>query len=427
MARSLLVIALVACLAVSVSAAKKCSDIDKKTKCNEMDGCRWDVVEKECISPATKCDGRGVTKCEKIDICMWTGEKCSLAPVKSSVVDDMREMCKEMFDKEGADLVPPTVRLAFHDCVGGCDGCVDLGNPDNNGLDIPITAMTKLAKKGAKMGLSRPDVWSICAMVGNEIAQNPALASIHEDFPVLKTGRPTCAENEPEGGPHREMPSKNGNTDFVLDDFCGANFGLDARECTALLGAHNLGQAVVANSGQLGPWSRQPNCLDNGYYIGLMIRTTWFQRAIPGSGGVQWQLFDEFYADAIAALSRRKMSRKLLEVDPENPRIDPFSAVMMLNVDIALRKTWDLDEYSTAFGGEAPFYTGWLNSNFTSLEDSPKTIAFMSEFAFGADATGPPPSLLEGSKAFFPAYEAAFTKMIETLPEGSDDLLDVIM
>ena len=25
-------------------------------------------------------------------------------------------------------------RLAFHDCVGGCNGCININNPDNNGL-----------------------------------------------------------------------------------------------------------------------------------------------------------------------------------------------------------------------------------------------------------------------------------------------------
>ena len=27
-------------------------------------------------------------------------------------------------------------RLAFHDCVGGCNGCLDTTNPDNNGLKV---------------------------------------------------------------------------------------------------------------------------------------------------------------------------------------------------------------------------------------------------------------------------------------------------
>lgn len=28
------------------------------------------------------------------------------------------------------------IRLLFHDCVGGCDGCVNLLNPGNNGKPV---------------------------------------------------------------------------------------------------------------------------------------------------------------------------------------------------------------------------------------------------------------------------------------------------
>ena len=37
---------------------------------------------------------------------------------------------------------------AFHDCVGpnGCDGCLNLNNPDNAGLDAIITRLGKVRK-----------------------------------------------------------------------------------------------------------------------------------------------------------------------------------------------------------------------------------------------------------------------------------------
>ena len=413
--------ALVACLVISAYAEEDfnpCEGYKKKKNCNEQDECRWDVVEKECIVPATKCDGRGENKCDSIDICMWDGEKCRLGPVTTSVIDDARASCKAMFDKKGPDFVPPVVRLAFHDCVGGCDGCVDLDEPDNNGLEIAIDGLAKGAKKFNKMGLSRADYWMICAMVGNEIAQDPRLEEDHVDFPVTKTGRATCSSNNPKKGPHRVLPGPNGNTDFVLETFCKGDFDMTPRECVAIMGAHNLGQTLFANSGHDGPWTRQPNCLSNSYYMGLVNRVTWFQRALPGSGAVQWMLFDAVFGPAIAALNSRKMSRRLLNVVPAAP--EPFSVVMMLNTDIALVKEWGLDEYDTSFGGSAPFYTGWLKSNFTSLENA-KTFDIMAEFAEG-NAIGTPPT----GKVFFPEYEAAFIKMIGTLVEGGDELLDVI-
>ncbi len=38
----------------------------------------------------------------------------------------------------GEFLLPMLLRQSFHDCVGGCDGCINPGNADNNGLSIPM-------------------------------------------------------------------------------------------------------------------------------------------------------------------------------------------------------------------------------------------------------------------------------------------------
>ena len=36
------------------------------------------------------------------------------------------------------------LRLAFHDCVGGCNGCINFNNPDNAGLQPIVTKLTSL-------------------------------------------------------------------------------------------------------------------------------------------------------------------------------------------------------------------------------------------------------------------------------------------
>jgi hypothetical protein len=33
---------------------------------------------------------------------------------------------------------------AFHDCVGGCNGCINFNNPDNNGLQNATIAIDNL-------------------------------------------------------------------------------------------------------------------------------------------------------------------------------------------------------------------------------------------------------------------------------------------
>jgi hypothetical protein len=57
---------------------------------------------------------------------------------------------------------PKFVRLGFHDCVGGCDGCVDLGNPDIFGLEEPIDALASVvAAHTSDGGLTRAEQNSV--------------------------------------------------------------------------------------------------------------------------------------------------------------------------------------------------------------------------------------------------------------------------
>ena len=46
-----------------------------------------------------------------------------------------REICKGLLRTE--DYAPGFIRLAFHDCIGGCNGCIDLLNPSNKGNPQP--------------------------------------------------------------------------------------------------------------------------------------------------------------------------------------------------------------------------------------------------------------------------------------------------
>merc|ERR1712238_597439 len=68
-------------------------------------------------------------------------------------------------------LIGAILRLVFHDCVGGCDGCVDLTNPENNGLQIPITALQPIVDEFEVQGvLSRTDIWMLSSLVATELA-----------------------------------------------------------------------------------------------------------------------------------------------------------------------------------------------------------------------------------------------------------------
>ena len=54
------------------------------------------------------------------------------------------------------------VRLSFHDCVGGCDGCLNIENEDNNGLaDLVVALDIVYLENGFNETLSRADHWAI--------------------------------------------------------------------------------------------------------------------------------------------------------------------------------------------------------------------------------------------------------------------------
>ena len=58
--------------------------------------------------------------------------------------------------------------LGFHDCVGGCNGCINFNNPDNNGLKPAVDNLTKLyiANGYKNIGVSLADYFAFAATVG---------------------------------------------------------------------------------------------------------------------------------------------------------------------------------------------------------------------------------------------------------------------
>jgi len=167
-------------------------------------------------------------------------------------------------------LRPKFVRLGFHDCVGGCDGCVDLANPDNFGLLEPIDALASVvAAHTSDGGLTRADIWAMAAMVSAEDAQPNNIAGFTYIFEWY--GRSTCDAAEGKGGPDRTLPSSDLPTSKLLKFFF-LEFGLTERETVAIMGAHSIGSLSRENSGFDGPngWTNNNNVLDNRYYSELI-------------------------------------------------------------------------------------------------------------------------------------------------------------
>jgi len=167
-----------------------------------------------------------------------------------------------------ADMSPKFVRLAFHDCIGGCDGCLNLSNPENFGLDTPIDALAPIVSKYSGV-LTRADIWVLAGMVAAESTQvrNPKAS-----FEMQYASRPVCAEDDPKGGPERHFPSSHSVTAELLDYFAETFPGFTTRDTVALIGAHTLGVATKENSGYDGPdgWVINKSRLDNEFYSVLI-------------------------------------------------------------------------------------------------------------------------------------------------------------
>lgn len=186
----------------------------------------------------------------------------------STEVDEVLAMAKRSIEdliKSRPNLSPKYVRLGFHDCVGGCDGCVDLSNPDNFGLKVPINSLESTVKEFERrdLGISRADIWALAALTGAEATQRGRNAI---PFRLRSIGRKNCVGGR-RRGPKRDLPGPDLTTTQLLR-FFHENFQFSVRETVAIMGAHTLGAAQRQNSGfdGSGGWVPRRRTLNNEYY-----------------------------------------------------------------------------------------------------------------------------------------------------------------
>jgi hypothetical protein len=254
-------------------------------------------------------------------------------------------------------LAPKFVRLAFHDCVGICDGCVDMTNGDNNGLDIPINALDPVVQKYANQNtnLSRADIWALAGLTGADKSQAGKGGQVN--FPMTWYGRVncenaqiTCFNNKNQiqpcnatRGPNRSLPSPDLTTADLLHWF-SVNFGYNASETVAIMGAHSIGSLTRQNSGFNGPngWDGANLVLGNEYYAGI----------VGGNNGTSDSLQTKLNAPnwGLNFVNNSDIPNVPNRYQWQRPNQNSTTFELMLNSDIALVR--DLTAYLDTATGE---------------------------------------------------------------------------
>ena len=234
------------------------------------------------------------------------------------------------------DLIPKFVRLSFHDCVDGCNGCVQMDKPDNAGLEVPISSLESIfTKPEAPAGLSRADLWALAGLVGaRRAARNAGNGDLEFRF---RWGRTDCADPN---NTDEELPDNLSSGTTEIYDFFDEKFGFDQYETVVLLGAHTLGGASVSNSGFQGTWTDNPLNLDNEYYSELA--RPWRQISVS----VQ----DE-HCDRLDLRPDCELLQWRRGGGGGGGGGSIFDGNFMLNVDIAMTRDIDPDDDGSVRGG----------------------------------------------------------------------------
>merc|ERR1712142_549796 len=191
--------------------------------------------------------------------------------------------------------------LDRHDCVGGCDGCINRDNPDNAGFIFDsLDVMDKIYEESYKLDMSRADFYILTGVTALEDSLQFNNANLTSSYiqPVrinYKYGRCDCSTS-PVTSVRRDFPGGHFGYNQVMD-FFRQEFGFNEKESVAIMGAHTLGGASGARgSGFEWFWKEDGVAaarMNNRYYSLLTnASVTWRnvdRSLVTGLGEERWQ------------------------------------------------------------------------------------------------------------------------------------------
>jgi len=172
------------------------------------------------------------------------------------------------------DNMGALVRLVFHDSAGGggSNGCIDFNEPDNAGL-IPIVQALDTIYQANNYAtvISNADFWVLAANTAIQVASTPSsssgnnLASLSTNLGMqtmpFRYGRVDATSCNDVG----DLPSSSWAWANIYSYF-NTNYGMNAAQTVAIMGAHTLGRAQYQYAGVQGGWTTYQSSFSNLYY-----------------------------------------------------------------------------------------------------------------------------------------------------------------
>nr|ADD38384.1 ascorbate peroxidase [Lepeophtheirus salmonis] len=230
---------------------------------------------------------------------LFCGQSLANTRMKQSTVDGILKNLTALVnstEKDGVKfLVPGIVRLVFHDCVDGCDACLNFDLISNRGLKKIVDALEP-TYENYKSILSRADLWALASKAAIQIAiennnnrcsdQSCKTPQINIRF---RYGRKDC----PTSPSHEEntfIPSPLQNSSVLMPWFKDT-FNFKPNQVVAIMGMHTLGKAGAPFNSA---WEQgNTDGLSNNYYKQISDPNhCWVQEYIdPKLSGIPNKIF----------------------------------------------------------------------------------------------------------------------------------------